>query len=1275
MRKSTNQLTNLSDDQKASAKAADFIPSNIKSSAYWNLLQNGIDQLDLCQIDHDSESFAEQFIQQLLDKAQVQTEIKATSQSSSLLKHLYQETQNRLQLHGKSDLGFGFPLFIYQDPKHPFRPIVAPLFIWPVQLIPSPNRIDGWTIKYNEKNGLEPNYYLLKHLDHLQDKQLCDKYRQRCANGSINRSELSNLCYDLIVQLELADQRSIREILPLPDLKQTVEWAKKGAIVWSGSISVFSGQRSSLLESTVKPNADSQTGFIHLESIEEHHPFGLLNVDPYQKKALHYAKKFPLTLVDGIPGSGKTYALTNILTNALSNGQRCLVVSDHLSNLQEISQLLEDCGLSELAVTLLNRSEDGTQLQEAMAQRAKTLQQDIDFQSDAFNLFLNKCKRAHRQLEANYQALKVQNFGKDNWAATVGQYLRSGREEGKELLSSQLYTKDFVFNFEEFQSLKKAVFDSEPLYQILGTFKHPLQNLNEKIFLDQSKRQGHEAVQQKTQLFLKKSSELHHRYILKTDEYAEQLHTHYEAHFQELSSKLQELEEGIADGISQFGNEFAESGLVSTSKLHVYGVFYNKYKNILGAREHISRTYEILRRSYEDAKYFDYVFPESGESRNIRKLQQSLPELKTVLQRWRQNIPQIIQEEIQRLSNKTVHTGIDYDEQIEALEYALDLLVEELNESGLYQEVFENKMLTIPMRQQYLEGIIEQLDTTVYNMRDFDVFFDWHRHWLQLSPSAQKLIHALVKVKPKDWNAAFESWYFHNRLNLDFQIDLPQNDDLFKGFIDNYQALKKQLPQQIQALWQNQQAEQLRQMRRQNKQRYQQLFPKTVSLKTISLKELWQQSAEIVSTFFPILLVNTETASEVFAKANTSFDFVLFDDAQALSLEHSYPALQLGKQKVLFTDSNLEDISQNKSLLQHFWKNDAAEVVLQNQQRPLAAPISRFNHHVLFQKKGHLLSNEIEQKNPFQIVVLDGHFDEAKGINQKEAEQVIRQLHRIEKTAEHIYPSIAVACSTIAQRNYIAKLLLEMKQRKAMGHEKMQALENAGLGIYHLSELAGLHPEVLIFSLTLGTSTQNNQLSAELDFFQSEAGITAYYLLATRPSHQMIIIHSLTNEVLNSCLLRPKETALSTMARHFLYAQAIQANDQTQQRQLLRDLPQSRKPQSDVSVFTLELANALQPYLEEGRIVLNASIENLRLPLIVKPIHPQAPPFVIQVDGFFSDTDTGAYLWEQQLREKLRFLRLEYYPVWSVNWWKNPKQEARKLASIIIKKDAEYGHA
>ena len=89
------------------------------------------------------------------------------------------------------------------------------------------------------------------------------------------------------------------------------------------------------------------------------------------------------------------------------------------------------------------------------------------------------------------------------------------------------------------------------------------------------------------------------------------------------------------------------------------------------------------------------------------KVVENLEAFSVQLEQWRNDLPNLVQEEFVRLSQKTVHPHLDFKEQIKELEYALELFVEELNESGLYQLPKENKMLTIPKRQKYLEELKE----------------------------------------------------------------------------------------------------------------------------------------------------------------------------------------------------------------------------------------------------------------------------------------------------------------------------------------------------------------------------------------------------------------------------------------------------------------------------------------------------------------------------------------------------------------------------------------
>ena len=61
------------------------------------------------------------------------------------------------------------------------------------------------------------------------------------------------------------------------------------------------------------------------------------------------------------------------------------------------------------------------------------------------------------------------------------------------------------------------------------------------------------------------------------------------------------------------------------------------------------------------------------------------------------------------------------EEDIEEIEENLDHLLEELNESQLYAQTLEHKMLTAPKRQRYIESLIERLETTRRSLGDFNL--------------------------------------------------------------------------------------------------------------------------------------------------------------------------------------------------------------------------------------------------------------------------------------------------------------------------------------------------------------------------------------------------------------------------------------------------------------------------------------------------------------------------------------------------------------------------
>lgn len=181
----------------------------------------------------------------------------------------------------------------------------------------------------------------------------------------------------------------------------------------------------------------------------------------------------------------------------------------------------------------------------------------------------------------------------------------------------------------------------------------------------------------------------------------------------------------------------------------------------------------------------------------MQKVRQNLTNFEKTLQHWRTSHPAFVQEGIQRLNAKGIQSDAIFYTPITELEYGLDQLIAELNTVRLYQQPFENKMLTIPKRQKYLEEIIEQLENTRLYLREYEVFYDWQRHWLLVPENGKKIIRALVKVKPNDWLQAFESWYLHHCLNLYGNSNFIVEEKTISDFVISYEQLQKLLSDKL----------------------------------------------------------------------------------------------------------------------------------------------------------------------------------------------------------------------------------------------------------------------------------------------------------------------------------------------------------------------------------------------------------------------------------------------------------------------------------------------
>ncbi len=1226
-------------------------------SIYQNALHYYLDRADLFSLDQRGESFAEKLINDLLG-GYLNIQTNASSLATDKLRHLYFESKNIERTQGPKTFGLGYPLFIETFENDL---IIAPLFIWHLHIEPSQNLVNSWIFKHEEKNIITPNYRLIQHLETNHQLDLTERFEELGLGKKITLKNLQSFCQELASKTGVENKLIPGNIAPSPGIDEIGVLSARGTILWSGILGLFPPQL--YKNNIVPPKPEDAFLSSPLPSPEEHYGFNFLATDPHQASALNEIDDYKITVVEGNPTSGKSHTLVNLLINALSNGEKCLVVSERIPTLKKAQSLLSKANIHQFNFLLKDALNDKVLLLEMLRIAAEGTGKYIEHSTSEFDLKLQRYLREKSKLTANYQTAKEKVFGEHNWTETVGLFLSSNRIEGKELLSSQLNPGEFDFTHREYEIFKHAILTSRPLYLKVNTLKHPLTNINEELILQKKKEEGFHYIMKNLKKFLNKAARLQHRYINKTDAYSLKLGEHYERHFERLSNRLTKLNEKITDYTHQYGTDFSQSGV---GALKFLGIFSTQKKKVAKAKEDVNHDYLSLVKLFEQGQYFDFQFP--GEGQHISKMVENLQHFKIKLFEWQNKIESITQEEVIRLNSRNVHPDLDYHEQISELEYALDLLIEEINETSIYQRPIQNKTLTIPQRQKYLETIIEQLENTELNLRDFDSFFQWQYNWLNLSIVAQKVIRALIKVKPKDWMAAFESWYFSNILTKKHSPNLPTEAEGLNQYANAYHSLKPLIINQIRHLWEEKQYEEIRKIKRRKKKAWQLIFDKNNQKYANEklLDEIMEEGFDAITSFLPVLFVTPYIARHILPQSTGYFDYLIFDEGSRISVETATPIAPFGKRIVVFGSN--ETYGSETSLIQYVKENGAPTNALINKYAQSINEDEEENNG----KKDSLADIKLFPQE-FQVDNVEGRFIDREGTNDIEAQQIIRLINQVKRTKHRTYPSVGIICFTVEQRDLISSYLLKVKQQNASGSDKIRQLERNGLGVFHIDELYGQHFDILMVSFTIGTINLKGNLSKKSVFFNTPEGVSHIRLIINKVPKKIFIVHSIPKSYLTKFIKKPQDIGTYILSHFILYGKAAQKGDIEKQKALVPVFSEMESKKKPKSIFTQEVANALRPYIDGKRFHQNIPLDRINLPLNIKPISNDGSPVVIHPDGFFANTPSTSFMWEFQQRIKIQNLGLKYLPVWSVKWWKNPKQEARKFASIIIKQDSIFG--
>ena len=1129
--------------------------------------------------------------------------------------HLYRETQNQQLDRGESFLHLGFPILGVRQEE---QLLSAPVFLWRVDLIPDPYNANSWRLRIPAGQAPVLNPYVKPLLfDHFSESQW-----QEALDGDAG----------MLLELMQEAGEVSTALSPFPERLPPAP----SQILWSMLLGIFPPRE-------LHPQGEVDLRFL-TEKINQERPGRCLShlpLNPWQQAGFTCTQKHGAAVISGGAGSGKTHLLEHLVVHALGNGERILVISERSDVHERLLRRLETVHLRHLAFSIREWQSDAPLLQQLLASLVGRDGGGARFDRSDFEQKYTAYARHFERFQQHLHAVRRPVFGTDNWTQTVGQFLASDRITGRKLLANQLDGDAFIRTPTEHDQLRELVARAQPLFEAVGTLNHPLARVAPRIYLSLDKKEAQTHLEQQLDVVIARFSRLQHEFILSLNHYTDRLQQFYIDYARRTQGRLIRLFQRLEDGQAQFGDDFL---LSSNASIRLYQLVSGRVKNIQSLREEIREQVRQLQAAHELEGLFDYTFPAGLENRNMQVIKSSIQTFAEALQVWEASIPDLIEPYRKRVSPTHYHPRLNWSGEAGNLSDKLSQALDELNSSGLLREAKKHQALTLEKQQQFIEQLLTELHELSLSMRDFPACFAWFNFWLHLEPPQQALLKTIIRVKPVDWAAAFSSWYLDQVLTASYSSDLPEQPFVQRTDLP---PLRKEYLSFISYLWAVQQNDHSQTLKRRNRDIYQELITGTrnPASSSMTLARLFGRYERHITQYLPVVVANSLQAVRAFTNCATSpFDLIIFEGAQYTHEGNAQRLLPLAKRSIFLGDDQFIHDDNRADVLEAVQKIDLPGVRLHAPHSPDSEGIAPMTFAV-----------DVQQ--------VDGRYEPEEMVNEAESTALLQRLNAIPKNQSRTFPKVGIVAFTRPQRNFIAHQLMRLKKTSEEGEVLISQLERNGLRILALDELSGHRFHTLFCSVTYGITNLEGKLSDGMGRLNTAEGQRQLYELKSCATTAVHIVNSIPLATLRTLAEAPAARGFRKLLQLLeppTPAATQQNNDQHE----------------GEDIFLREIALRLEHYLGRERILRTFDTQGWGRGLVIAPSRPGYRHYLLVPDGLLAKADASNPEWEYQQQESLRNNGLEPIPIWSLRWWRNADDEARRLASHIFNLDKEaYGTA
>lgn len=1102
-----------------------------RNSIYLNALPgNRSRKVDVWNLNYVQPNMHNEFLEQLLTKEAFRFVLsipthdmdKRTKQFENIqelviqFQNIINDENEFFKDKGYRSFALGYPMLIKRDSKDADKLIKAPVFIWKLQIEQSKTKANTFIISRESDDEIVVNPILLNYLEaneQLSLRELQDAIEQ---DNTITFPEILQVCNTLLKALQMPEVNEPLHVVQAPEnhVLQALE-NNKTLIRFCGTFGLFQTAKQSIVNEIdfiiQHANEFENKAEQVLEGNTAKYHFPLISIDPSQYYITQSIAEHSKVVVQGPPGTGKSRLLTAVISKALLNGEKTLVVCEKKTALAVLQQNLSAIGLADLTEIIEEVNDDRMRVVTKIRKQIEEVETEVQNEIYSENLQKLNSKIASLLLRLNEQKklINAPIFQRDTYKDMVAKYMTT-KSENQILLHS---------NAPNYEQDVELIDKAEGLYNAISTHLSAFDVLNKNyisaITYVELYNQTNtdlpiiESLLQKGLVLIQ---------TLREEEKNNWIQT-YQTKLKLLQNKVQHLLESDIKHVSDYGDSYTNFEKGDGFMNQLSSLFSAKTKQANEAKRYMQQQFEQILFDIQPMN--DVIkLVENYDIKNRNQLIEILQTKSKEIEEIQADLPNKAEIFIQ----KRIVTDTANNQHFHTFTSTASELNNKLAHKMYETEISLNKGFAEVETQLTMQ--IEAFTLFKNNLSKYREMYEWQVFYNAMSKPIQENLGILIEEKAKKWKNIFNHNFYKKLLiendSSDRVIDefeLQQLIQMLNEYAKNGIEITKQY-------WKQKQKDDL-QNATENDISIKNIYALRDSnkRKKMSLRKIVQTNLDFFTNCNPVLLVNPVVAAALLPFIPQYFDYVILDEASQLKLEDTYTALLRGSHVIITGDSHqmppadifsiqnametddTDDLSQSTSLLEFAENEQFKQFYLDFHYRSEHPDLISFSNSAFYGSRLMPLP-PLKGKNPFTFIQKNGIYNANEGINEAEAQQVLALL----QNEISVNSSVGIATLNLYQRDYILKLIQKKRLEDETFATKLQQLEQNGLFVKNLENIQGDERDVIIVSTTFGND-ENGNFRQSFGPLNQQKGYKLLNVLITRAKQQIFVINSIPTNI------------------------------------------------------------------------------------------------------------------------------------------------------------------